>query len=73
MLHSQGLCNNNNNNNNNNSNNHVALQATEGQDLSTTAGLTSTCPQSEVKYHPTSLGMTCSQHVKTPAVFAFLS
>jgi hypothetical protein len=30
-----------------------------------TAGLTSTCLQREVKYHPVSLEMTCGQHVQS--------
>ena len=33
-----------------------------------TSGLTSTCPQIEVKYNPTSLEMTCGQHVESSAV-----
>ena len=35
-------------------------------------GLTSTCPKTEVKYHPTSIGVMCDQHVESPVVVGFL-
>jgi hypothetical protein len=38
-------------------NNPCVLWSIEGQDLSTTAGPTSTCPQRELKHHPISLGL----------------
>ena len=31
-------------------------------------GLTSTCPQAEMKYHPDSLEVTCDQHVSSPFI-----
>ena len=41
------------------------------RDCQSTADLTSTCPQREVKDHPASLGVTCGQLVELPAVFLF--
>ena len=38
-----------------------------------TAGLTFTCSQSDLNYHPASLGVTCGQHFESPAVFSFLT
>ena len=36
------------------------------------AGLTSTCPQSEVNEHLASLGMICGQYVESPAVVGIM-
>ena len=36
------------------------------------AGLTSICPQTEVKDHPASLGMPCSQHIESHSRRGFL-
>ena len=48
---------------------HITLGARASQP---TEGLTSTCPFTEVKGHPASLGVTCGQHLSTRAVVDFL-
>ena len=45
---------------------------TELQDLSTTAGVTTTCAQTEAKDHLVSLEVTCGQHVEPPVVVGFI-
>ena len=35
-----------------------------------TLGLTSTCPQKDVKDHPTTLGVSCDQHVDSPSHYS---
>ena len=37
------------------------------------AGLTSTFPQTEMKDHPASLGVTCDKHVDLPAISSFIA
>lgn len=46
----------------------VAVQPIESQDLSSNAGLTFTCQQTELKYHPDILGISYGQYDEFPSV-----
>ena len=46
--------------------NFMMLQPFEYQGFQPIAGLTSSCLQTEVKDHPASLGVTCSQQIEFP-------